>query len=169
MDYKSLGLTLIEDFITKEEEQVILGRLDRRVAQKKSNMRNNIQRYGSDIPYRSSMVSAQIPDYLEVIAQKIFDQKLINVKPDSVSINQYLTGQGISPHIDSKASGAIITILSILGTATMKFVLDKSFFTVELPPRSLVQMRGVIRDKYQHSIEPVKSERYSIVFRVATK
>jgi len=166
IDYNSLGLSIIDDFISKEQESSILDIIDDkkdRVSKRKD--RNSIKRYGSDVPYRANMVSQTIPDYLDDIGLKIFESGLLKQKPDSISINEYLVGQEIKPHIDSQSSGDIIVVLSLLSDAEMKFSRKDESFIVEVKSKSLVVMKNDIRYKWMHSILPVKSKRYSIVFR----
>lgn len=170
IDYKQLGLFVIDDFISIEEELSILNIIDDkkdRVTKQKN--RNSIKRYGSDIPYPANIVSKTIPDYLENINLKIFESGFIKQKPDSISINEYLKGQEINPHIDSISSGEVIIVLSLLSNATMKFNKKNESFLVELKNRSLVVMRNEIRYKWMHSIIPVENKRYSIVFRCSQK
>ncbi len=163
-ELQSLGLNLVLDFITSDEEVELVGKI-KKSALKRTKSRNSIQRYGSSAPYKSNMVSATIPDYLDALSEKIFNNGLLQVKPNSVTINEYFAGQCITPHVDSKESGPIITILSLLSEAKMIFILNKIQHSIILPPRSVVQMKGELRTKWQHSIEPVTSTRYSIVFR----
>lgn len=165
-DYKKLGLSIIDDFISEEQESSILEIIDdKKPHVSKRKDRNSIKRYGSDLPYRANMVSQTIPDYLEDIGLKIFESGFLNQKPDSISINEYLIGQEIKPHIDSPKSGDVIVVLSLLSDAQMKFNNKTESFIVELKPRSLVVMKNEMRYKWMHSILPVKSKRYSIVFR----
>jgi alkylated DNA repair dioxygenase AlkB len=94
--------------------------------------------------------------------------KLLKEKPDALNINQYLKNDYIAPHIDRLESGPIITILSLNSVATMLFEhLDnkKEKFEVVMYPKMIMQMRDVIRWRWNHSIYPVKDTRYSIVFR----
>jgi len=169
-DLTSLGFSMIENFITPEEEVEILSHITE-VKAKKIPTRNSIKRYGSSAPYRGNIVSKSIPDFLESLAVKLVEQGLMEKKPDSVTINQYCVGQGITPHVDSITSGPVITILSLLSDATMRFHLKgakgKTVETIAsaYPARALVQMKEKIRHLWQHSVDPVKSDRYSIVFR----
>lgn len=165
MDYESLGLKLIPDFITLEEEQEILNCLDKNIKIKKTKSRNSIKRYGSNAPYKSNIVSKEIPDFLNKYCDRLYNDGYVSVKPDSVSINEYLTGQEITYHIDSKESGSVISVLSLLSPATMLFKNKHKTFNVEVLPRMLSQMSGEIRNLWQHAISPVKDTRYSIVFR----
>lgn len=163
-DLNSLGLSLVCDFITSEEETKLLEKINKKEF-KKSKSRNSIQRYGSSAPYKSNMVSDTIPDFLDEIATKLVEDGFLEKKSTSVTVNEYFTGQCIAPHIDSQESGAVITVLSLGCEATMVFNCKDLTHTVILPPRSIVQMKDDIRNKWKHSIEPVSGMRYSIVFR----
>lgn len=166
-DYSALGLTILEDFITEDEEKEILSHIEKTEKNNKTG-RNSIKRYGSNLPYKSCMVSVEIPEFILAVADKIFRRNLLESRPDSVTVNEYFIGQSITPHIDSKESGPVVTILGLLSEAMMRFEFKKEKFTVNFPARCLIQMRGDIRDKWMHSIEPVLADRYSLVFRTGT-
>lgn len=168
MDPKDIGLSVVLDFITEDEETEILNNIVVGI-KKKINSRNTIKRYGSDLPYKSNIVSKNIPDFLESLCSKLLENKLLDIKPDSVTINEYLRGQCIKAHIDSITSGDVITTLSLKNNAVMRFKQKREEFTVELPRRCLVQMRNEIRYKWEHSIDPVENDRYSIVFRCSRR
>lgn len=164
MNLKDIGLNVVPDFITEEEEIEILSNIT--IGTKKNiKSRNTIKRYGSDLPYKSNIVSKVIPDFLDKLCCKLFEQQLSEIKPDSATINEYLKGQGITFHVDSVSSGDVITTLSLKNSATMRFRKKTEEFAIELPRRCLVQMSGEIRQKWEHGIDPVKDDRYSIVFR----
>lgn len=158
------GLVLVENFLTHQEELNILSHIPETMPIHK-HTRNSIRRYGSKTPYRNQIESETIPDYLDLLCQKIFDTGYLVVRPNSVSINEYLIGNAIAPHIDSMESGSIISIISLLSEATMCFSLNNEEYTVLIQPRSLIQLKDEIRYKWKHSILPVKNKRYSIVFR----
>jgi len=126
-------------------------------------------RYGSDLPYKSNMVSSIIPEYFNFILDRLVEKNLVKTRPASVTINEYFEGQKISAHIDSKESGQIITVLSLLSETKMIFSKrkEKLNYTVPLPAKSLMQISGEIRDSWEHSTEPAIDLRYSIVFRCA--
>jgi alkylated DNA repair dioxygenase AlkB len=168
---EDIGLSLYADFITVEEEAALIATLNNteRKKQLKTSGRSSVQRFGSNIPYNSFMQAKYVPDYLDNYSERLLAHNLLLTKPDSVSINEYERGQTIQPHVDSKNSGAIITVLSLESAAIMRFDREKLTFDVELPKRSLVQMRGEIRDIWLHSILPVPGHRYSVVFRCTGK
>lgn len=159
------GLSLIYDFITKEEENEIVNHIEK-TPRRKTADRNSVKRYGIGASYQDNIVSKTIPLFLQNLSQKLIDQNLIAIKPKLISINEYYSGQTISSHIDSKESGDVITTLSLFGHATMIFQKGKTKIPIELPPRCLVQMRDEARNLWLHSISPVQSTRYSIVFRM---
>jgi alkylated DNA repair dioxygenase AlkB len=167
--YEHLGLTLYAEFITAEEETTLLDKINN--TQRKRNAlatgRSSIQRFGSAVPYNSFMQAKFIPDYLEECSQRLLDAQLLDARPDSVSINEYDKGQTIQPHVDSKNSGPVITVLSLESPATMRLQYERDSFDLELPARCLIQMRGDMREKWLHSILPVPGHRYSVVFRRA--
>ncbi len=162
-EYKTLGFNMIHDFISLEEEVEIMNHIERKI-QRKTKERNSIQRFGN-APYKDNILSKQIPNFLDKLCEKLVTQNLVISKPSSVSINQYLKGQSIVPHIDNKESGKVITILSLISSAKMIFSFENKKIVIDLPARSLMQMSGELRDKWKHSVEPVEAERFSIVFR----
>lgn len=161
---ESIGLKLLPDFLSMDEERYIISNIQ--PSQKIGGaVRSSIKRYGSNVPYKNQMVSDKIPEFLVFLSEKIVEQGLLMVRPDSVSINEYHKGNAIGPHIDSVSSGPIITIVSLLSNAIMVFTKDKEIYSCLVPARSLIQLTGQLRYEWEHAIRPVESTRYSIVFR----
>lgn len=157
---------LIDNFITEQEEQEILG-LIKMTSVKRGEGRNTITRYGSILPYKAG-VTPIIPTFLEKYAQRIHSQHLTTDVPDSIAINEYLPTQSIDWHIDSRTSGPIIVVLSLMSEAVMGLRYDKARRDIILPPRSLLLLSGEERTIWEHCIYPVKKRRYSIIFRKGT-
>lgn len=158
------GLQLFLEFITPQEEKNLVASFVE-TTPKKTTGRNSIRRFGSKAPYRANMVSEEIPAQFDFLLDRLVNQQLMPIRPDSVSINEYLCGQGIQAHIDSRESGKTITVLSLTGNATMVFSNGNTNKKIDLPPRCLLQMKDESRNIWKHSIEPVKHTRYSVVFR----
>lgn len=154
------GLELIEDFITEAEEKAILDEVPLSTPNSQK-MRNLIRRYGPQTAYTGFVVSDTLPKTLAAICPRLGLEYI----PTSITVNDYHQGQSISPHIDDKSCGPVISVLSLISEATMKFTKDGISHYVKLPPRSLVHMRGEVRYKWQHSVEPLKGPRMSVVFR----
>jgi len=162
-------LTLLEDFITVDEERALIAALSSGLptarGHQKSLARNAIQRWGSPVPYPDNMRDTQIPSYFDFLLDRLVTQNLVPHRPDSITLNQYLKKQAIAAHIDRPDGGSVVTVLSLLTPATMVFRRQHRAFTVDLPARSLVQMRDEIRYDWTHEINPVAATRYSLVFR----
>jgi alkylated DNA repair dioxygenase AlkB len=162
---KKLGFTVHPDYITESLEEALVKQINKSTVSKGGEKRNSIQRYGSDVPYKGKIVSREIPEWLDTLAFYLVKGGLLEKKPDSVSINEYFKGQKIDYHIDSKGSGEIITILSLLSPAIMRFKKGNEVHVAEIPPRSIIQLKDEIRNNWMHSLDPVEDTRYSIVFR----
>lgn len=166
-NYAALGLAIIPNFITVDEELELIAQIqrDNPTQKRKVVFRNTIRRYGSREPYFDNLVSATIPPHFLWLCDRLFQQQLVSALPDSVTVNEYYTGQTIAPHIDHVDAGPVVTILSLGAQATMLFSRGQERLSVELPPRSITQMRDQIRYGWQHEIAPVPALRYSLVFR----
>lgn len=166
-DYESLGLRLHEEFITEAEERVLLDHIATIVGPYRPDKpeRNGIYRWGSKVLYSSDIVSAAIPAKYEKLCLRLVEQNFVAHQPDSITINEYYPGQTIKPHIDHIDGGDVITVLSLASPATMVLSHSTRAFELELPPRSIVQLRDAMRYTWKHAIRPVPALRYSIVFR----
>lgn len=83
-------------------------------------------------------------------------------------VTEYAPGAGIGWHRDSPPFGIVVGI-SFGGSCRMRFQRgegqQRQTWNLELPPRSLYVMSGVVREEWQHSIPPVREARWSITFR----
>lgn len=156
-----MAVKIIEDWISPVEESKILGRIIRR-QRAYAVGRNSILRYGSSEPYADNVVSDIIPDYLQELADRLVEEGLM-YPAEQITVNQYLEGDSIRPHIDKGRE--IITVLSLLSEAEMRLTLPGQIRRILLQPRSLLQLTGEERYVWEHAVPRVKTERYSIVFR----
>jgi alkylated DNA repair dioxygenase AlkB len=83
-------------------------------------------------------------------------------------VNQYPPGAGIGWHKDKPQFGAIVGI-SLLAPATLRLrrASGKSWIrrSHELKPRSIYLLDGEARKEWEHSVPPVSSLRYALMFR----
>lgn len=86
-------------------------------------------------------------------------------RADSVTLNEYFEGQELKYQIDTPESGDVITILSLLGDATLVFRNDKGKYFLRVPRRSVVQLADDVRWKWEHCVEPLKEKRYALSFK----
>ncbi len=164
-----LGLSLYGNFLTPENELVLLPKLlvPIKFGSVETSGRSTVQRYGDSRVYSNYIVSPTIPEHFVTLGAMLCDYQLLPSPPLSVTINEYKPGGIIRAHIDAPNAGRVITVLSLGAPATMLFKRKgvPDTHAVVLPPRSIVQMRDEIRLSWTHEILPVKAHRYSVVFR----
>ncbi|NDD84183.1 hypothetical protein EBZ38_07905 [bacterium] len=171
IDYNKLGLSIYPNFITDEEHnnliEEIQTELKKNVNSGKYMDRNRVLRYGSTEICHNNYQKNIFPLYIDQISEKLVQRHVVTNKPDAININEYITNDYIAPHVDRRASGPIVTILSLNSSATMLFQknINNEQFEIELLPKMIIQLRDTIRWLWKHSIYPVKNTRYSIVFR----
>ena len=158
-----MALEPVLDVISIEEELVLLECLAK--AEKDSKLSNDrsLVRYGNSI-YGNEKLDP-IPGYLLDLCYKLIDQKILDALPEDVTVNTYYPGNKMIPHIDNVAAGPVITILSLLSDAKLILTYGTKRENMLLPSRSVIQLKGVYRTHWKHSIEKLEHKRISIVFR----
>lgn len=171
IDYNALGLSIYPNFITDEEHIYLIEEIQKELKNAKPSDkyldRNRVLRYGSTEVCHNNYQRNIFPSCIDQISEKLVQSNIVPNKPDAININEYLVNDYIAPHIDRKASGPIVTILSVNSPAIMLFkkIGANEKFEIELLPKMIIQLRNKIRWKWKHSIYPVNDLRYSIVFR----
>ncbi|KAL0126115.1 hypothetical protein PUN28_004915 [Cardiocondyla obscurior] len=159
------GLTLIENFITEEQEATLLKTLNWNEYEFVSSQlkHRQVKHFGYKFEYGTNMVDLDnpipsIPQNYKFL-QTLFDKHGHKYTYDQLTINKYLSGQGIPSHIDTH-SVFEDTILSLsLGSAyVMNFKKDDKKIDVLLPTRSLLIMTGEARYAWAHGICPRHSD-----------
>jgi len=157
------GLTYLPDFITKEEEGFLLGKIDEQVWL--YDLKRRVQHYGYKYDYKARFVSydqkiGEIPDWIEKYCRRLQQKGLFKKEPEQVIINEYQAGQGISPHIDCvPCFGETIASLSLGSQCVMEFSKDGNKQDLLLEPCSLLVMKDEARYEWQHSIPARKSDK----------
>ncbi|KAF7662152.1 hypothetical protein LDENG_00243880 [Lucifuga dentata] len=163
------GLVVVEDFVSPEEEVLLLAAIDWSsslddVTAQKSLKHRKVKHYGYEFRYDNNSVdkdkplSAGVPEVCLPVLERCVRDRHIDIMPDQLTVNQYETGQGIPPHVDTH-SAFEDTILSLsLGAKTvMEFRHpDGRVVPVLLPPRSLLVMKRESRYLWTHGITPRK-------------
>jgi len=174
------GLTIIPEFITQEYEQELI----RHILSEPWNtaLLRRTQHYGYQYNYKMQRVIRDdylgpFPAWLDKLIDNISEHIYLEYRPDQVIINEYLPGQGISPHTDAKdIFGDVICSLSLGSDIIMTYSKDKEKIDFLLKCRSFLVMTNEARYKWLHSIAPRKTNvingeryprttRYSITFR----
>lgn len=156
------GLEYIPNYITKEEEQSLINTIDQQPWL--NDLKRRVQHYGYKYDYTARKITqdlkiGNIPKWILPIAQKLYDDRVFDQLPDQVIINEYNSGQGISPHIDCiPCFGDTICSLSLLSPCIMDFQKEKDKHQILLEPRSLIVMKDEARYEWKHSIASRKSD-----------
>lgn len=152
------GLNRLTDFISVEEEQKLIEKVD--TAEWSSELARRVQHYGYKYDYKARRIDASmnigpLPSWLQVLAQRLVAQGIFSQPPDQVIVNEYLPGHGIAPHIDCEPCfGDTIASLSLQAGCVMDFtqVANATKISLWLPPRSLVILHSAARYEWKHSI-----------------
>lgn len=127
-----------------------------------------VQHYGFKYDYKTRKVSpgSPIPSLFSDLINILKENEVID--PNQIIVNEYLSGQYISRHIDSDVFGPVVVTLS-LGDGTT-FQMSNRAEVVDIPVKqgSLLILEGESRSKWYHCTLPVHKEgfrRISITFR----
>ncbi|KAL1932077.1 hypothetical protein VTP01DRAFT_9133 [Rhizomucor pusillus] len=157
------GLTLIEEFVTPEEEASLVEAVDQKQwaglgIPPNPELKRRTQQYGHLFSYRYRKVLEDLgpfPEFANPLVDRIMDMHLMPNTPNHLLVNEYNAGQGIMPHTDAPALfGPVILSLSLLSPCIMKFthVETEESSDICLPRRSMLVMSEDCRYKYKHSI-----------------
>uniref|UniRef100_A0A8C5D731 Fe2OG dioxygenase domain-containing protein n=1 Tax=Gouania willdenowi TaxID=441366 RepID=A0A8C5D731_GOUWI len=163
------GLLLVEDFVSAEEEVQLMAAIDwsssnDEVIAQKALKHRRVKHFGFEFRYDNNNVDkdeplpAGLPDVCLPLLERCIKDGYIDIMPDQLTVNQYQSGQGIPPHVDTH-SAFEDTLLSLsLGARTvMEFRHpDGRVVPVVLPGRSLLVMKGESRYLWTHGITPRK-------------
>jgi alkylated DNA repair dioxygenase AlkB len=174
------GLVYRPDLLTHEEEQELLGALERldfhEIRMHGVVAKRTARHFGVDYDYdrRAALREAEpIPEWLAPVRERAAE--LAEVEPGELAeilVQRYPPGAQIGWHRDAPAFGTVVGI-SLGSPARMRFRRDKAgvrrTFELELEPRSGYVLAGEARNAWQHHVPPTKALRYSITFRTLRK
>jgi len=157
------GLSVIKDFISEEQEKLLLESFDWDEGVQDSLLKHRqVLHFGYEFNYKTNNIDpdipldSKIPSLCETVARSALDAGLISCLPDQLTVNRYLPGQGIPPHTDTHDC-CTETILSLsLGSGiVMQFGGPRGEqVPIWLPARSLLVMSGEARYCWTHGITP---------------
>lgn len=160
------GLTYIPDYISLDEQNLLLSIIDQQEWSTKSQRR--VQHYGYQYDYKSGLLASSnylgaLPNWLQNIASRLEGDRLTANIPDQVIINEYQPGQGIINHLDCiPCFGKIIITLSLASPCLMNFTHAQT--SEQLPllllPGSLIVMQKAARYEWQHGIAAQTKDNY---------
>lgn len=156
------GLIYIPDFISREEELYLIEQADTGIW--RTDLKRRVQHFGYRYDYKASRIDysfklGELPQWLNQISEQLCFEALFTKKPEQVIINEYLPGQGITPHIDClPCFGEIIASLSLGSPVVMDFKRSGIVKSIQLEPRSLIALSGEARYLWTHSIPARKKD-----------
>ncbi len=170
------GLSYVEDFISAEEEEAVLGFLAglefRSVTMRGQTAKRTVRHFGLDYDYeRRELVPADpLPEALSGIRDAC--AALMERAPEDlvqILVSRYPAGAGIGWHRDAPMFGSRIAGVSLGASCRMRFQRTvggvREVAALELQPRSAYLLSGKARWSWQHSIPAAPALRHSITFR----
>ena len=158
------GLAYVPDFLDEDHERQLIEWIDQQ--DWSSELKRRVQHYGWRYDYKTREVDASmrlgpLPGQLTVLAERLFQEKLVPEVPDQVIVNEYGADQGITPHVDNaKGFADGIAMISLLQSWEMVFHAPHGKEKVPrmLERRSVAIMHGEARYRWKHEIKKRKSE-----------
>lgn len=159
------GLYFFEKFLTHEEQEYCVRRIDSATDEWQNDLSRRVQHYGWRYDYKARAITPDmqlgaLPDWLSDVAQKLYERTgLFDRVPEQVIVNEYQPGQGIAMHIDHPGFGPTVCTISLLDDWEMDFAENwKEKSPALLQRGSCVMLTGTSRSDWQHGIAPRKSE-----------
>ena len=160
------GLLLVPGYLDADHQAALLGSVD--AEPWSAELRRRVQHHGYRYDYRRRSVApdmylGELPGWARELADRLHADGYAPSVLDQVIVNEYLPGQGISPHVDCvPCFGA--TVLSVsLGSACVLTMSDPAAGTkvpVLLEPGGLRAMSGPARYEWLHGIAPRRTDRF---------
>ncbi|RYD94566.1 MAG: alpha-ketoglutarate-dependent dioxygenase AlkB [Sphingobacteriales bacterium] len=172
------GFAFYPDFIGKEEEVLLLEAARAQELQtfvfQGYEAKRRVASFGQDWSFerRSLAQGKPVPGAFLPLLHKVAER--LELPPEAFAellVTEYPPGSVINWHRDAPPF-ALIAGVSLASDATFRLrPYDKalqgrrSIRSLHLPRRSLYVMQGPARSEWEHSIAPVKTERFSITLR----
>lgn len=158
------GCTLLEEWISREDEAELLLEVDRGAWEEKNNVQRRVQHYGHVFSYNTLMLdhlkcAPALPPACARVALRLEALTCAGESLQQLTVNEYLPGQGIAAHIDTPhCLGPTIFFLTLSSGVTISLARRLSDSAVKkllfLPPRSLLRLTGDARYEFSHGIAP---------------
>lgn len=161
------GLQYVPGYIDAAAEAMLMQVIDAQPWL--SDLKRRVQHYGYKYDYKARGITQNfrlgpLPEWLSGLCDRLHAERIFAARPDQVIINEYLPGQGITPHIDCvPCFGNTIASLSVGNPCVMEFTRSETGEKSSqlLKPRSLVVLKDDARYKWQHAIPQRKSDHWN--------
>lgn len=170
------GLVYEPDFVTEEEERVLVAGFDAldfsEVRMHGQAARRTVVHFGYLYDYEAWRLAPAAPLPASIVWLRDRAGALVDTDPGlfvETLVTRYPAGAGIGWHRDAPLFGPKVVGLSLRSACTMRFQRRTSgaraTHAMELAPRSAYALTGAARWSWQHSIPSARSLRYSVTFR----
>jgi alkylated DNA repair dioxygenase AlkB len=176
------GLVYQPQFLSKAEEQALLAEIAqlpfREARFRQYTARRRVVHFHANAGAATAdeydddgFSSGPLPPFLVDLQARVRQQLNLGAVPFfHALVSEYRPGTPIGWHRDKPAYGIVVGV-SLAGPGRMRFrpfdvpAQRSRLVQLELEPRSIYVMQGDIRWRWQHSMLPTRSLRYSITFR----
>uniref|UniRef100_A0A0N5AW43 tRNA (carboxymethyluridine(34)-5-O)-methyltransferase n=1 Tax=Syphacia muris TaxID=451379 RepID=A0A0N5AW43_9BILA len=154
------GLSVIENFIDENEENLLMKHLESCLSSKEQLKSRTVVHFGYKFNYNKNEATTPaeypMPQCCEPIINRMITRNIFKERPDQLTVNIYEPGDGIPNHVDVHSPfGDTIVALSLMSDIVMDFrdIANTSIITSALLPRfSLLVMQDEGRYRWKHGI-----------------
>jgi len=158
------GLSYVVGYVSGPEEARLLAAVD--AAPWQSDLKRRVQHYGYRYDYKArkvepSMYLGPLPDWAQSPASRLVSDGYMAAPPDQLIVNEYLPGQGITPHVDCIPCFGPVVCSITLGSPcvmTLSAVEGDGAESLRLERGSLLVLAGEARYKWRHAIPGRKTD-----------
>lgn len=152
------------EYLTTLKERRLIEAIDRRSWEGRG-LRRRTQHYGFQYEYKTRcprlLRAIPLPRWAREIGKRLVEDGLMDVAPAQLIVNEYLPGQGISPHVDREdLFGERIVSLSLGSAVVMSFLrkMTREKISLVLERRSALALSGEARHAWCHAIPLRKTD-----------
>ena len=164
------GLRYVPAFLTPAEQEDAVRRIDANEGAWLTSLSRRVQHYGWRYDYAARAVTSDMrigpmPDWLQAMAERLYEDGGFERVPEQVIINEYEPGQGIAMHADHPGFGDAVAMVSLGDDWAMEFSRvgrdgdDPRTASMTLERGSALVLTGEARSEWRHGIAKRRKER----------
>ena len=159
------GLGYIAGFVAEPDEARLLTAIDAKPWL--ADLQRRVQHYGYRYDYKGRKVDpalylGPLPDWAQALALRLHREGWFAEVPDQLIVNEYLPGQGITPHVDSvPCFGPVVCSITLGSPCVMVLsaVEGGRAESLRLEQGSLLVLADEARYRWRHAIPGRKTDK----------
>ncbi len=159
------GLKYVAGFVAGPDEAQLLDAVD--AMPWLSDLKRRVQHHGYRYDYKArkvdpSMYLGPLPEWARPLAARLLADGYMIDAPDQLIVNEYLPGQGITPHVDCvPCFGPVVCSLTLGSPCVMELsaVEGDGAESLRLERGSLLILAGEARYRWRHAIPGRKTDK----------